>query len=80
MNESKNISKKLFVQSDQIHTMIKEIFTNLSVDKKIAELCTDGLLHTSLRGVDTHGIRLAPHYADAIKSGRINPKSRKEIL
>ena len=74
MNESKNISKKLFVQSDQIHTMIKEIFTNLSVDKKIAELCTDGLLHTSLRGVDTHGIQLVPHYADAIKSGRLNPK------
>ena len=33
----------------------------------------DGLVWTSLRGIDSHGIRLLPHYLEGIKSGRINP-------
>jgi len=32
------------------------------------------LIQSSLRGVDSHGIRLLPHYLKAIDSGRINPK------
>jgi ureidoglycolate dehydrogenase (NAD+) len=76
MNESKKINKNLFVQSDQIYTLIKEIFANLSVDKKIAELCAEGLVQTSLRGIDTHGIKLLPHYVAAIESGRLNPNPK----
>jgi len=33
---------------------------------------SDGLVHASLRGVDSHGIRLFPHYLAALKGGRIN--------
>lgn len=32
----------------------------------------NGLLQTSLRGVDSHGIRLLPHYLRAARIGRIN--------
>ena len=32
----------------------------------------DGLIWASLRGVDSHGIRLAPHYFDAAKLGRVD--------
>ena len=34
---------------------------------------TLGLCETSLRGVDSHGIRLLPHYFDSAISGRKNP-------
>ena len=34
----------------------------------------NGLCSTSLRGVDSHGIRLLPHYLRSAKSGRKNPK------
>lgn len=34
------------------------------------------LVATSLRGVDSHGIRLVPHYVQAIQIGRIENKSR----
>jgi len=37
---------------------------------------TTGLCETSLRGVDSHGIRLLPHYAAAAISGRKNPTPR----
>ncbi len=39
-------------------------FSAISVSKGLAE--------TSLRGVDSHGIRLLPHYVNALKNGRIN--------
>lgn len=32
----------------------------------------EGLIETSLRGVDSHGIRLAPHYIEAAQKGRVN--------
>lgn len=35
---------------------------------------TEGLAQTALRGVDTHGVRLLPHYVAELKAGRINPK------
>lgn len=33
-----------------------------------------GLCETSLRGVDSHGIRLLPHYVNSALSGRKNPR------
>ena len=38
----------------------------------VADSVAFGLSETSLRGVDSHGIRLLPHYARALKAGRIN--------
>ena len=32
-----------------------------------------GLVQASLRGVDSHGVRLLPHYLRAVKAGRLNP-------
>lgn len=34
---------------------------------------TSSLIQTSLRGVDSHGIELLPHYLRALEGGRINP-------
>ncbi|MAV63590.1 MAG: hypothetical protein CMG00_00190 [Candidatus Marinimicrobia bacterium] len=38
-----------------------------------------GLSETSLRGVDSHGIRLLPHYLNALKNGRINGKPQFDL-
>lgn len=42
------------------------------VSKVSYERVVKGLIQTSLRGVDSHGIRLFPHYVKALKAGRIN--------
>jgi LDH2 family malate/lactate/ureidoglycolate dehydrogenase len=44
----------------------------LGVRKDVAEPVARGLTQSSLRGVDSHGIRLLPHYARAVRAGRIN--------
>ena len=35
---------------------------------------TDSMISTSLRGTDSHGINLFPHYINAIRAGRISKK------
>lgn len=39
----------------------------------VAMHVTAGLLSASVRGVDSHGIRLLPHYVASVEGGRINP-------
>ena len=40
---------------------------------------TTGLCETSLRGVDSHGVRLLPHYVNSANSGRKNPKPKFQV-
>ena len=58
------------------HDKLKDICNKLlvfeGIDKSIANEVSDCLVQTSLRGVDSHGIRLLPHYIRVIRSGRIN--------
>ena len=49
------------------------------LDKYSLDAVTKGLCETSLRGVDSHGIRLLPHYFNSAISGRKNPKPRFRI-
>ena len=45
-----------------------------------AESVAKGLVETSLRGVDSHGIRLIPHYLKALQNGRINGDPKFKII
>lgn len=44
------------------------------VEDSSARLTARGLWLASLRGVDSHGVRLLPHYVRAVQGGRINPR------
>lgn len=50
----------------------KKLLVNNGADQFSAESVSFGLSETSLRGVDSHGIRLLPHYINALRNGRIN--------
>ncbi len=39
----------------------------------VAQPVAEGLVQASQRGVDSHGIRLLPHYLRALEAGRLNP-------
>lgn len=51
---------------------IKSKLKEIGADEFSANSVAVGLSETSLRGVDSHGIRLLPHYVNALKKGRIN--------
>ncbi len=58
------------------HQDLEKIFTSIllsqKVNRTVAGHVVNGLIQTSLRGVDSHGIRLFPHYVHVLKAGRIN--------
>ena len=58
------------------HKKLKDICNKLlisvGIGEEIAYEVAECLIQTSLRGVDSHGIRLLPHYIRVVKSGRIN--------
>jgi len=50
-----------------------EILLNIGVRSDVAQEVTNCLIETSLRGIDSHGVNLLPHYVSAVSAGRINP-------
>ena len=46
----------------------KECLLENGANEFSAESVSKGLVETSLRGVDSHGIRLLPHYINALKN------------
>ncbi len=59
--------------------IIKGALLREKVDEQAAKYVAQGLTTTSLRGVDSHGIRLIHHYLAGVKSGRINPQPRYKV-
>ena len=58
----------------------KKVLIKFGADDFSAESVSRGLTETSLRGVDSHGIRLLPHYLNALKNGRVNGNPKFDII
>ena len=63
----------------KIKNICVELFKKKKVSKNIYNSVVNCLIESSLRGVDTHGIRLLPHYLKVIDTGRINIKPNIKI-
>jgi ureidoglycolate dehydrogenase (NAD+) len=61
------------VKYDQLIKFTEGILSKCGLDEFSLNAVTTGLCETSLRGVDSHGIRLLPHYAESAINGRKNP-------
>lgn len=64
------------VQASEIEDFMRRILLSEGVINSVAGYVVRGLVQTSLRGVDSHGIRLFPHYLQVLKAGRINPNPK----
>ena len=60
-------------QFDELQTKVAATLRSRGVDNIVAENVSTGLAWASLRGIDSHGVRLLPHYLKGIEGGRINP-------
>lgn len=65
-------SDSVLVPAHEIKRAFDEVLAAVNVDKTAARHVVDGLVQTSLRGVDSHGIRLFPHYVKVVNAGRVN--------
>ena len=60
------------VPAETIRKMFHSVLDNIGVRKDVAEHLIEGIIQASLRGVDSHGIRLFPHYLKGFEGGRLN--------
>jgi len=58
---------------EDLRDFSRAIFQKVGLDEFSNKSVTDGLCETSLRGTDSHGIRLLPHYVNSALRGRKNP-------
>jgi len=62
------------ISYQDLSEFVKGILIKVGLDEQSLEAVTTGLCETSLRGVDSHGVRLLPHYVNSAINGRKNPK------
>jgi LDH2 family malate/lactate/ureidoglycolate dehydrogenase len=60
------------VDAKAVNDFLVEGFVSIGLEHDYAKVIADGLIHASLRGVDSHGVRLFPHYIESFKQGRLN--------
>ena len=70
--------KKIYYEDLIIFT--KSIFKKIGLDSFSLQSVSLGLCETSLRGVDSHGIRLLPHYVESALKGRKNPRPKFKFI
>ena len=76
------MSETIYIQEKYIKKFISKIFQVLKVPIIERNNLSKSLIGSSLRGVDSHGIRLLPHYIKCLEKGRIkvNPKMKYKKL
>ncbi len=58
---------------DRLAVFCGDVLRWAGADAPSADAATRAMMHGSVHGVDSHGVRLLEHYARALMGGRINP-------
>lgn len=58
----------------------RTVLAALGADAETAEAATRAMMHATRLGVDSHGVRLLPHYAKVLENGRVNPRPSMRIV
>ena len=68
----KTMKDIIHVEAGYITEYIEKILSKAGVLNDVSCHVAEGLVQASLRGIDSHGIRLLPHYLNGVEWGRIN--------
>jgi LDH2 family malate/lactate/ureidoglycolate dehydrogenase len=60
-------------RAEAVESFLAQLLTGAGASPESAAATARALTDASSRGVDTHGIRLTPHYLRGLAGGRINP-------
>lgn len=62
----------IFLEAGYITEYMKKVLVKAGVRGDVSCHVAEGLVQASLRGIDSHGIRLLSHYLKGVEGGRIN--------
>ncbi len=66
--------------STKVKKFFDKILIELKIPKNHRDLLIKSLIDSSIRGVDSHGIRLFSHYVKCIENGRIKAKPQMKLI
>jgi L-2-hydroxycarboxylate dehydrogenase (NAD+) len=69
-----------FLPVNQTHSFMQEVFIKLGVPRDEAAICSDILIASDLRGIESHGVGRLKMYYDRIKEGIQLPRTNIEII
>lgn len=65
---------------DILQTFIKEVFARIGVPSDDASICSEVLIASDLKGIESHGIGRLKMYYDRIKAGIQNPVTTIDVI
>ncbi|MGF9758922.1 Ldh family oxidoreductase [Microvirga sp. 0TCS3.31] len=74
-----DVTDLIIAPLDQLEIQTFSALQNAGADQASAGAATRAMLHASRLGIDSHGVRLALHYARVLRSGRVNPTPKMQI-
>jgi L-2-hydroxycarboxylate dehydrogenase (NAD+) len=69
-----------FISVDTLSSFMKDVLLGVGVSPEDAEVCTDVILASDLRGIESHGIGRLKYYYERIKAGQHQVKTQFEIV
>lgn len=67
------------VQVDDLDRFCRAVLAGVGADPETARDCTASMIHGSIHGVDSHGVRLLGHYTNALQGGRLNKSPKMQF-
>lgn len=68
------------IREQEARSLTRIALTEAGVPAADADQVADALVDTSLRGIDTHGLRLVPQYLDELATGVANAAARIHVV
>jgi LDH2 family malate/lactate/ureidoglycolate dehydrogenase len=68
------------VSPDALRRFAREILIALELPPPSADLVAESLVSADLRGVDSHGVHLLPHYVKQLENANLDPKAEGHVI
>ncbi|MFT9256641.1 MAG: Ldh family oxidoreductase [Acetobacter sp.] len=69
----------ILVNAQTLASRVTAVLLDAGASPDSTAATTDALMHASRTGIDSHGARLAAHYAAMLREGRLNPAPRLTV-
>lgn len=74
------MSKNILTNPSKLHNFMQEVFESNGFSEKDAKQCSDVLILSDLRGIDSHGAARLSGYLRLLEVGRANPTPNIRII
>ncbi|MBQ9213504.1 MAG: Ldh family oxidoreductase [Bacteroidales bacterium] len=70
----------IYIDAKKLKNEMTALLSEIRVNQDSAAIMVDSVIEASLKGIDTHGIALFPHYVEGFLKGRLNKNPNFRFL